>query len=95
VERGVLPAEFDEAIFRMSRVGSITPANDPVQTEMGFHIFRLEGREPEGLLDFREALPEIRRRLLDEKEKEAYQRWLDNLRQRSTIIVDEALLNAE
>ena len=95
VERGVLPPEFDQAIFKMSRIGSVTPPNDPVQTQIGFHIFRLEGREPEGQLSFRDALPEVRQRLLTEKQPIAYQHWLENLRQKSTIIIDEALLNAE
>jgi parvulin-like peptidyl-prolyl isomerase len=95
VERGVLPREFDAAIFKMARIGSVTPANSPVQTEMGYHIFRLEGREPEGQLSFRDALPEIRQRLLHEKQAEAYQRWLANLHQKSTIVIDDALLNAE
>ena len=95
VERGVLPEEFDAAIFKMTRIGSITPAGDPVQTQMGYHIFRLEGREPEGQLGFREALPEIRQRLLHEKEAEAYQLWLENLKQKSTIVIDSDLLNAE
>jgi peptidyl-prolyl cis-trans isomerase C len=95
VERGVLPPEFDKAIFKMTRIGSTTPANDPVQTEMGYHIFQLEAREPAGQLSFRDALPEIRERLLREKEPEAYQRWLADLRQKSTILIDDALLNAE
>jgi len=95
VERGVLPEEFDKAIFKMTRIGSITPANDPVKTEMGYHIFRLEGRKPAGQLSFREALPEIRERLLREKEPQAYQRWLADLRNKATIVIDDALLNAE
>jgi parvulin-like peptidyl-prolyl isomerase len=95
VERGVLPEEFDAAIFKMSRIGSITPANNPVQTQMGYHIFRLEGREQEGQLGFREALPEIRQRLMQEKQTEAYQHWLENLKQKSTIVIDNDLLNTE
>jgi len=95
VERGVLPEEFDAAIFKLTRIGSTTPVNDPVQTQMGYHLFRLEGREPEGQLSFRDALPEIRRRLLHEKEAGAYHLWLQNLRNKATILIDDALLNAE
>lgn len=95
VERGMLPEEFDEAIFNMKRVGSVTPRNDPVQTQMGYHIFRLEGREPEGQLSFREALPRIRGRLLRDKQAEAYARWVENLRAKATIVIDDELLHAE
>jgi len=95
VERGVLPVEFDKAIFSMKRIGSVTASNDPVQTQMGFHIFRLEGREPEGQLSFRDALPEVRQRLLAEKQPVAYRNWLESLHRKSTILIDDSLLNAE
>lgn len=95
VQRGVLPPAFDKAIFKMTRIGSITPANDPVHTEMGYHIFKLEGREPAGQLSFRDALPEIRERLLRQKEPGAYQRWLADLRAKATIVIDQGLLHAE
>ncbi len=95
VERGVLPEEFDEAIFEMKRVGSVTPRSSPVKTQIGYHIFRLEGRQPEGQLSFRRALPEIRAELLRDKQAEAYQRWLEHLRQKATIHIDDDLLHTD
>ena len=44
VTRGILPKEFDDVIFKISTIGGISPRRKPVQTQMGFHIFRLEGR---------------------------------------------------
>ena len=96
VERGVLPPEFDEAIFSMSRVGSISQSTrNPVKTEMGYHIFRLEGRQPAGIPPFSRAKAEIEARLLAEKQPLAYEEWLAQLRDRSTIRIDQDLLLAE
>lgn len=95
VQRGVLPKEFDKAIFKMRIVGSISPRPRPVKTKMGFHIFRLEGREPEGLVSYRKALPEIRKRMIEENQPEAYNQWLARLQERATIRIDDSLLTAQ
>ncbi|MDH4246902.1 MAG: SurA N-terminal domain-containing protein [Deltaproteobacteria bacterium] len=95
VERGVLPPEFDAAIFPMRKVGSLSSPETPVQTQMGFHIFRLEGYQPAGTLAYRDAIPEIRRRLLEEKQSAAFKEWLKELRNSATITIDHQLLAAE
>ena len=95
VERGVLPPEFDEVIFRMDRIGGVNNLNKPVQTEMGFHIFTLEGRREAHQLSLAEATPQIRQTLIREKQSAAYKLWLGQLRERATIIVDRKLLSAE
>lgn len=95
VERGILPKEFDEAIFALEQVGQVTSAREPVTTQMGFHIFRLEGREEEGLLSFRKALPEVRLRIAQERETQAYDNWLAGLRAKATIHIDRQLLEAD
>lgn len=95
VNRGVMPPEFDEVIFKMERTGSINNLNKPVQTEIGFHIFRLEDRREARRLTLTEATPQIRETLIREKQSEAYKLWLGQLRDRATIIVDKDLLSAE
>lgn len=95
VKRGILPKEFDDAIFQMTAIGSISPRNRPVQTQIGYHIFRLEGRKPAGLVSYRNAISEIRRRVIQKKQSVAYQDWLANLRAKSTIKIDETLLAAD
>jgi parvulin-like peptidyl-prolyl isomerase len=95
VERGVLPQPLDQAIFELKRVGAVSPAKHPVQTEIGFHIFRIEGYRPEGMKTFEEAQPEIRARLIEERQTEAYRRWLEGLRRNATITIDQKLLGAE
>ena len=95
VERGVLPVEFDQAIFAMQKIGSISPANPPVKTQIGYHIFRLEGRKARAQLTFEQAIPQIRKTMVALKQPEAYQNWVKTLRDRSTIHIDQKLLQAE
>jgi parvulin-like peptidyl-prolyl isomerase len=96
VQRGTLPQPLEQAIFENRRVGAMsTSRTRPIQTEMGFHIVRVEGYMAEGIKSFEEAEPEIRRLLVQEREPEAYQAWLDQLKSGASITVDTSLLNAE
>jgi peptidyl-prolyl cis-trans isomerase C len=96
VQKGMLPAPLEQAVFEGKRVGTLSTARGrPVQSEMGFHVFRIEGYRPEGLKSFDEAEPEIRQILVQERESDAYRRWLDQLRSNASITIDTSLLNAE
>ena len=96
VQRGMLPLPLEQAIFDNKRMGAMsTSRSRPIQTEMGFHIVRIEGYEPEGTESFEEAEPEIQRILVQEREPEAYRRWLDRLKSEASITVDSAVLNAQ
>lgn len=95
VKRGVLPKEFDRAIFKLKIVGEISSRREVVQTQMGYHIFRLEGRKPAGLLSFKNALPEIRRLVIQERQSAAYRDWINRLREKATIVIDHHLLTTE
>ncbi len=46
-------------------------------------------------MSFRQALPEIRRRLMHEKQTEAYREWIGGLRDKATISIDNNLLSVE
>ena len=95
VPRGVLPQEFDQAIFKLRSIGSISSMDKPVKTQMGFHIFRLEGRRPGVNLSFRKALPMIKKALIEKKQPRAFQLWIQSLRDRATIKIDNRLLNSD
>jgi len=96
VQKGTLPMPLEQAVFESKRVGSVSASRGhPVQSEMGFHIFRIEGYRPGGNKPFEEAEPEIRQILVQEREADAYRRWLDQLRSNASITVDTALLNGE
>ncbi len=95
VERGVLPAELEQAIFKLPSIGSINPTRKPVKTQLGYHLFRLEGRKPGAQLKFSEALPLIRKVLVERKQPAAFQAWMQALREKATIRINKKLLNTQ
>jgi parvulin-like peptidyl-prolyl isomerase len=95
VQRGTLPPELERAVFESRRVGAISSPRKPVQTQIGFHIFRVEGYRAEGLRTFEEAQADIRAEMVLERQTEAYRRWLEGLRKAATIVIDHKLLTAE
>jgi len=80
---GQMPAEFD-VVFLLPRGGM----SGVVKSPYGFHIFKLENKRPAGRLSFDEASPEIRIKLLHEKQDRRYQQWLKELRSRTTFEVN-------
>lgn len=85
--RGEMPEEFDKTVFTLP-VGRIS---DLIKSEYGFHVFMVEEKRKAHRLSLDEARDEIRRLLLSEKEKNAYQQWLRDLRARATIEINWSL----
>lgn len=96
VQKAMLPAPLEQAVFDAKRSTAISASRTrPVQSEMGFHVFRVEGYRPEGIRSFEDAEPDIRQILVQEREAEAYRRWLEQLRANASITIDTALISAE
>ena len=76
---------FDEAVFRLqpNEVGPV------VETEFGFHVVKLHTRHPPRTFSLSEAAPEIRRRLLADKQARTLRDWLAEARRRSQVRVSE------
>ncbi len=75
--QGQMVAEFDQAVFAME-VGAITAT--PVKTQFGYHLIRLNGKNPAqtvALDDIREAL---KGKLLEEKQQQAYESRVGQLK---------------
>jgi len=83
VARGDLPAEFEQAVFRL-KPGEISPV---IATEEGFLIFTVLERRPARTLSRDEAEPEIRQRLAREKAERYLQGLVDTAHREGRIRV--------
>ncbi|PLY01431.1 MAG: hypothetical protein C0622_07285 [Desulfuromonas sp.] len=86
--RGQLPAEFDRVLFTLP----VRQISEPVESPYGFHLFLVEKRYKAGLRSFSEVKEEIAVKLKQERMEEAFQVWLEQLREATTTVVRRELL---
>ena len=88
--RGVMPAAFDEALFRMSpgQVSSV------IETEYGYHVFLLTEKVPARSFNFDEIKDAVEQKLLAFKQHEAQKAWLSDLRQKADIRINDDALSS-
>ena len=75
--RGQMVPEFDVAVFAME-VGEISDA--PVKTQFGYHLIKLNAKNPAEEMPFAEIAPEIKNALLQEKQRAAYESKINQLK---------------
>ena len=75
--RGQMVPEFDSAVFAME-VGEIS--EKPVQTQFGYHLIKLNAKNPAEEMPFAEIAPEIKNALLAEKQRGAYESKINQLK---------------
>jgi len=83
VERGELIAEIDQAIFGLEP----GECSNPIKTEQGYRIFKIEEKEPARPLDFREAQDVIRDILYAEEFARGFRKWMDELKKDAYISI--------
>ncbi len=89
--KGMLPREFDNAIFRLP-VGQIS---DPVQSPYGFHLFLVERRRKAGLRPYAAVKAEILDLLKQQQEEQVFHEWLENLKNSLRVNVNWQLLERD
>ncbi|PWH16035.1 MAG: hypothetical protein DDG59_10285 [Anaerolineae bacterium] len=78
--RGTMVAEFENAAFSLKEIGEIS---QPVQTQFGFHIIQLLGRETRRLSDSE----------WEQFKASEFQKWISGLRESAKIEIDETWKN--
>ncbi len=84
-EKGRMIPEFETAVFSMNP-GEISGV---VKTQFGFHIIKLIDKKGVESRKFEEVEPEIKAKLLQEKQAAAFNKMIEKLRNQSKISVDE------
>lgn len=75
--RGQMVPEFDAAVFSM-QVGEIT--KEPVKTQFGYHLIRLDAKNEAKPIEFSEIKDRIKSALLGEKQQKAYESKINQLK---------------
>lgn len=74
--------EFADAVFKLDK-GEIS--KEPIRSQVGFHIVKVINKRPAGILKLSEAKDQIRNQLLNQKQREAYDKWLSEVRKKAKI----------
>ncbi|MEN6616949.1 MAG: peptidyl-prolyl cis-trans isomerase [Syntrophorhabdus sp.] len=87
--KGTLLPEYEAAAFKLTKIGQTSPI---VKTQFGYHIIRLEGTKPPAYVPFAEVKDFIKQQLVQEKQKEVLDKYIEDLRKNSKITISEELL---
>lgn len=90
-QRGRMVPEFEEAVFAMDEPGAIS---DPVQTEFGFHVIRLQDRSEGGVRPFERVRDQIIENLKDEHAREVRLEEVERIRGADGIEVNQDAVSA-
>ena len=83
IERGAMIESVDNEIFK-TPVGSLTGI---VETPIGYHIFRIEAKEPQKVLPFEEAKDQISGYLFQQESNERFKVWMEEVKKAAYISI--------
>ncbi|MFA7255236.1 MAG: peptidyl-prolyl cis-trans isomerase [Candidatus Omnitrophota bacterium] len=83
IERGAMIESVDEVIFK-TPVGQLTGI---VETPLGYHIFRIEAKEPEKVRTFDEVKDQIGGYLFQEKSNARFRDWMEEVKKAAYISI--------
>jgi parvulin-like peptidyl-prolyl isomerase len=86
-QRGQLPPELEEVAFALPEGGT----SEPIQTGLGYHVLRVESRQPARAPTLDEARERIRARLTSDKRAEAERAFLAQVLARAKVNHEAAL----
>jgi len=83
-EKGILPTEMENMVFSL-KINEISPI---VESPYGFHIFKVTRKRNQRLLFYSAVKEEIKKNLLSEKLKLAYEDYLKQLKEKLKIMIN-------
>lgn len=86
-ETGQMPKEFED-VFKLK----INKVSDIIRTPYGVHVFKVIDKKPERKMSFEESKKQIHAKLLREAQELAFQQWLEEIKQKSKIIIKNEVL---
>jgi peptidyl-prolyl cis-trans isomerase C len=89
-ERGQLPPELEAAAFALPEGGT----SEPFETALGYHVLRVESRQPAREIPFEEARERIRDRLVREKRAAAERAFVADVMARARVNHEAALVRS-
>ena len=88
VAKGTIIPEIEEVIFALE----LEELSEVVKTDFGFHILKINEKKPETVKTLEEVKEEILQTLLPDKQKEAFENLLEELRGKVEIEINEEAL---
>ncbi|MEA3454517.1 MAG: peptidyl-prolyl cis-trans isomerase [Candidatus Caldatribacteriota bacterium] len=88
ISKGAIIPEIDKAVFALE-IGELT---DIIKSDYGFHILKVTEKKPESTKSLEEAKEDIIQTLLPEKQKKAFENFLEELKGKTEIEINEDAL---
>ena len=86
-EAGQMPKWFDD-VFKLK----VNKVSDIIRTPFGVHIFKVIDKKPARKMSFDESKKQIHAKLLHEAQEEAFRKWVENIKDKSEIIIKYEVL---
>jgi len=83
--KGSMVPDFEKAAFGLKE-GQVSA---PVKTQFGYHIIKVTGKRPAGILPFSEVKDQLKAAALPEKQQEAFKKLKDDLRKDAKVTIKE------
>ena len=88
LSRGTIIPEIEEVVFALE----LEELSEVIKTDFGFHILKITEKKPETVKTLEEVKEDIIQTLLPDKQKEAFENLLEELKSKSEIEINEEAL---